>query len=301
MNLFIFGPGYSALQFISAYRQRFEWVGGTFRSDTKAEALRVIGVAPYFFDGARYDLSILDELGRADTLLVSVPPAYGFDPVLRSLFDAIGSAPRLRWIGYLSTVGVYGNANGVWVDENTPPSPVNERSRHRITAEEQWLELGRSAAFSVQIFRLAGIYGPGRNALQKVADGTAQRVIKPGQVFNRIHTADIAQVLMASIERPNPNVIYNVADDEPSPPQDVIGYAARLLGIQPPPEVPVAEADLSPMAQSFYQDNKRVRNTRIKKELGVRLNFPSYREGLEALHAAGEGTRLSNSKLRQEE
>jgi nucleoside-diphosphate-sugar epimerase len=221
--------------------------------------------------------------------------------VLSSLSHAVASAPRLRWIGYLSTVGVYGNVHSAWVDENTPSSPVNERSRHRIAAEEQWLELGRSAAFSVQIFRLAGIYGPGRNALQKVADGTARRLIKPGQVFNRIHTADIAQVLMASIERPNPNAIYNVADDEPSPPQDVIAYAAHLLGLQPPPEVPFVEADLSPMARSFYQDNKRVQNTRIRNELGVRLNFPTYREGLEALHAAGEGISSSSDKLTQEE
>jgi hypothetical protein len=179
MKLFIFGPGYSALQFICAYRQRFERIAGTFRSDEKAEALRALGIAPYFFDGARYDPGIFDELSRADTLLISIPPAYGFDPVLSSLSDAVASAPRLRWIGYLSTVGVYGNVHGAWVDENTPSSPVNERSRHRIAAEEQWLELGRSAAFSFQIFRLAGIYGPGRNALQKVSDGTARRLIKP--------------------------------------------------------------------------------------------------------------------------
>ncbi|MBD2750505.1 SDR family oxidoreductase [Microvirga sp. BT688] len=296
MNLFVFGPGYSALQFICAYRQRFERIAGTFRSDTKEEALQAFGIAPYFFDSARYDPGIFDELSRADILLISIPPALGFDPVLSSLSHAVASAPRLRWIGYLSTVGVYGNVDGAWVDENTPCSPVNERSRHRIAAEEQWLKLGRSAAFSVQIFRLAGIYGPSRNALQKVADGTARRLIKPGQVFNRIHTADIAQVLMASIERPSPNAIYNVADDEPSPPQDVIAYAAHLLGLQPPPEVPFAEVDLSPMARSFYQDNKRVQNTRIRSELGVRLDFPTYRQGLEALHAAGEGIRSSNDK-----
>lgn len=301
MNLFIFGPGYTAQQFVGHYRHRFARISGTFRSEMNAEALKDSGIAPYFFDAERYDPDILGEIGRADALLISIPPARASDPVLRSLSDAIASAPHLRWIGYLSTVGVYGDANGAWVDENTPPSPVNERSRHRIAAEEQWLDLGKSAAFSVQIFRLAGIYGPGRNALLKVADGTAQRLIKPGQVFNRIHTADIAQTLMASIEHPSRNAIYNVADDEPGPPQDVITYAARLLDVEPPPEVPFATADLSPMARSFYQDNKRVRNTRIKNELGVRLRFPSYREGLEALHAAGEGVRSLGATVRREE
>jgi nucleoside-diphosphate-sugar epimerase len=220
---------------------------------------------------------------------------------LRSFSDAVSSASRLRWVGYLSTVGVYGNANGGWVDETTLPSPVNERSRHRIAAEGQWLDLGKDTPFAVQVFRLAGIYGPGRNALLKVADGTARRLIKPGQVFNRIHTADIAHVLMASIKRPSRNKIYNVADDEPSPSQDVITYAARLLGLEPPPEVAFAEADLSPMARSFYRDNKRVRNARIKDELRVTLRFPTYREGLEALHASGEGVRSVDENTKREE
>lgn len=300
MNIFVFGAGYTAQQFIRTYRQCFERIGGTFRSDRKAEALRAAGIVPSFFDGERYDPAILAEIGRADALLVAIPPAFGSDPVLRSLLDAITSAPRLRWIGYLSTVGVYGDAAGAWVDENTSLSPVNERSCHRIAAEGQWLDLGKDAAFSVQIFRLAGIYGPGRNALLKLAEGTAQRLVKPGQVFNRVHTADIAQVLMASIDRPNRNAVYNVADDEPSPPQDVVTYAAHLLGLEPPPEVPFATADLSPMARSFYQDNKRVRNTRIKSELGVRLRYPTYREGLKALHAAGEGVTALAAKVGRE-
>jgi len=301
MNLFVFGPGYAAQQFIAIYRQRFTRISGTFRSEKKAEALKISGIVPYFFDADSFDPDILAEIDRADALLVSVPPTLGSDPVLRTFQDAITSAPRLRWVGYLSTVGVYGDAGGAWVDENTPPSPVNERSRHRIAAENQWLDLGRSAAFCVQLFRLAGIYGPERNALLKVADGTAQRVVKPGQVFNRVHTADIAQVLMASIDRPVRNAIYNVADDEPCPPQDVITYAAHLLGLAPPPEVAFATADLSPMARSFYQDNKRVQNTRIKHELGVRLRFPTYREGLKALHAAGEGVGSPGAPIRQEE
>ncbi len=301
MNLFIFGPGYTAQQFVRTYQGQFARISGTFRSDLKAAALKTSGIIPYFFDVERHDAGILDEIAGADALLVSIPPVLGQDPVLKSLSHAIASASRLRWIGYLSTVGVYGNANGVWVDETTLPSPVNERSRHRIAAEDQWLNLGKDAPFAVQVFRLAGIYGPGRNALLKVADGTARRLIKPGQVFNRIHTADIAQVLMASIERPSRSTIYNVADDEPSPPQDVITYAARLLGLKPPREVAFADADLSPMARSFYQDNKRVRNARIRNELGVTLRFPTYREGLEALHASGEGIGSLNQSIRREE
>lgn len=289
MNLFLFGPGYTAQQFVGTYRQRFGRISGTFRSEAKAEVLAASGIAPCFFDGDGYDPNILGEIARADALIVSIPPASGSDPVLRSLSGAIASAARLRWIGYLSTVGVYGDADGAWVDETTPPSPVNERSRCRIVAEGQWLDFGSTASIPTQIFRLAGIYGPGRNALVKVANGTARRLIKSGQFFNRVHTADIAQVLMASVDRPRSHAIYNVADDEPSPPQDVIAYAARLLGLDPPMEEPFATAHLTPMARSFYRDNKRVRNMHIKNELGVRLHFPTYREGLKALHAAGEG------------
>jgi nucleoside-diphosphate-sugar epimerase len=203
------------------------------------------------------------------------------------LADVIASSPRLRWIGYLSTVGVYGDAGGQWVDEDTAPSSVTARARQRIEAEQRWLRLGQDAPFSVQVFRLAGIYGPGRNALQRVMDGTAKRLVKPGQVFNRIHVDDIAQVLMSSMERPSGNTIYNVADDEPGPPQDVIAYAAELLGREPPPETPFDEAQLTPMARSFYQDNKRVRNTRLKTDLGVTLHYPTYRDGLRALLASG--------------
>jgi nucleoside-diphosphate-sugar epimerase len=292
MNLFVFGLGYTAHQFIKTYRSQFTRVCGTFRSPERAEALQASSIVPYFFDGESYDAGILDELARADAVIVSIPPASESDPVLRHFSEAIASALHLRWVGYLSTVGVYGNTNGRWVDENTPPSPVNERSRHRIVAEQQWLELGSKVAFAVQIFRLAGIYGPGRNALLKVAEGTARRIIKPGQVFNRIHTSDIAQVLMASIERPSRNIIYNVADDEPGPPQDVITYAAELLRVKPPPEVPFDKADMTSMARTFYQDNKRVSNKRIRDDLGVTLLYPTYRQGLRSLHALGEGVQV---------
>ena len=215
MNLFVFGFGYTAQRFIDTYRDRFTRICATYHSPEKAEALQASSIVPYFFDGESYEAGIFDELARAEAVIVSIPPASEWDPVLRHFSKAIASAHHLRWVGYLSTVGVYGNANGRWVDGNTPTNPVNERSRQRILAEQQWLELGSKVAFAVQIFRLAGIYGPGRNALLKVAEGTARCIIKPGQVFNRIHTSEIAQVLVASIERPNQNTIYNVADDEP--------------------------------------------------------------------------------------
>jgi nucleoside-diphosphate-sugar epimerase len=289
MNLFVFGLGYSARQFIALYRHRFTGICGTVRSEEKVRALQATGLDACRFDGSDYDPLIVDYLSRAEALLISIPPSGATDPVLEHFAAAITAAPHLRWIGYLSTVGVYGNADGDWVDETTPPNPATLRSRHRILAERQWLDLGEKASFAVQVFRLAGIYGPGRNALVKVADGTAKRIVKPGQVFNRIHTGDIAQVLMTSIDKPHPNVIYNVADDEPGPPQDVIAYAAELLGREPPPEVSFNVADMTPMARSFYEDNKRVRNTRIKTELGVTLHYPTYRQGLQALFEAGWG------------
>ena len=291
MNLFVFGLGYSARQFIGRYRDRFAEIAGTVRSPEKAQEIAAEGVEAYRFDATDHDPRILSSLARADALLISIPPVGETDPVLDRFSEAIAAAPSLRWVGYLSTVGVYGNADGGWVDEDTPPNPATLRSRHRTAAERQWLDLGTGGAFAVQVFRLAGIYGPGRNALVKIADGTAKRIVKPGQVFNRIHTEDIAQVLMASIDRPSRNAVYNVADDEPGPPQDVIAYAAELLGREPPPEIPFDEADQTPMARSFYADNKRVRNTRLKTDLGIKLRYPTYREGLRALLEAGEGVR----------
>ncbi|NIX77579.1 SDR family oxidoreductase [Microvirga terricola] len=289
MKLFIFGLGYSALRFAEAYRQNFAEISGTVRSDDKRGALTSAGIPSFRLDGMHWDPQVKDELLRSDAILVSIPPLAGSDPVLSQFSDVIRSSPRLSWIGYLSTVGVYGDAGGGWVDEGTPPAPINERSSARVVAENGWLDLGRASRASVQIFRLAGIYGPERNALRRVMDGTARRVIKPGQVFNRIHVDDIAQLLMASIRSPARNAIYNVSDDEPAPQQDVISYAAELLGREPPPDEPFAEAKLGAAAESFYQDNKRVLNTRIKRDLGVALKYPTYREGLQALLAAGEG------------
>ena len=191
----------------------------------------------------------------------------------------LAALPRLRWLGYLSTTGVYGDRGGGWVDESDARLPSGVRGRRRVAAEDGWLALHRDRGLPVHVFRLAGIYGPGRNALATVRAGTARRVDKPGQVFSRIHVDDIVAVLRASMARPAPGAVYNVADDDPAPPQDVVAYAAELLGVAPPPLVPFAEAALSPMARSFYDDSKRVRNDRIKRELGVRLAYPDYPRG----------------------
>jgi nucleoside-diphosphate-sugar epimerase len=291
MNLFVFGVGYSASHFVRQYRGRFESVVGTATSAEKAQALRTEGIAPFLFDGEVSGPGLAGALAEVDALLVSIPPDDAGDPVLHHFTDAIASAPRLAWIGYLSTVGVYGDHGGGWVDEATTPSPISARSRERLAAEEAWLALGARSRKPVHIFRLSGIYGPGRNALAQLAAGTARRIVKPAQVFNRIHVDDIAAVLMASIERPKAGAIYSLADDEPAPAQDVIACAARLAGVEPPPEIALEAARLGPMAASFYAECKRVSNRRIKEELGVALRYPSYREGLRALHEAGEGPR----------
>lgn len=286
MNLFCFGLGYSALAFVRRERDRFASVAGTVTSAGKARALAAEGVEARVFDE---DATIEDDLARSDAILISVPPLPGHDdPVLARYRDAI-AASRVAWIGYLSTIGVYGDHQGGWVDETTPPAPSGARSVARLAAERDWLAFGERTGKAVQIFRLAGIYGPGRNALVQVANGSARRLVKPGQVFNRIHVDDIAAVLAASLARPHPGAIYNVADAEPAPPQDVVAFAAALLGAEPPPETPFGQAELSPMAASFYAENKRARAALLRDELGVTLRYPSYREGLSALAAAGEG------------
>jgi nucleoside-diphosphate-sugar epimerase len=207
--------------------------------------------------------------------------------VLARFSGAIAGAPHLQSIVYLSTVGVYGDHSGGWVDEATPPAPVSERSRERLAAEQAWVALGQRAGKPVATFRLSGIYGPGQNALVQVARGTAKRIDKPGQVFNRIHVLDIAQAIGAAFTRQAED-IFNVTDDEATPPGEPIVFAAELLGLPPPPEIPFADAaeTMSPMARSFYAESKRVRNNKLKRELGVRLRYPTYREGLRALFAA---------------
>ena len=283
MSLVIFGFGYTAEFFARQARGRFVRVVATVRTPEKAGRMADGGILGRVFPDAAGEHSLEADIAAAEALLVSVSPGPDGDPVLARFSEAIAAAPRVGWIGYLSTVGVYGDHHGAWIDETTTPQPVSRRSVQRLAAEEAWLDLGRRSGKAVQVFRLAGIYGPGRSPLQKVVDGTAKRIVKAGQVFNRIHVEDIAAVLAASLDRPRPGAIYNVADDEPAPPQDVVAFAAGLLGVEPPPEQDYATAELSPMARTFYKDNRRVRNERIKRELGVELAYPSYREGLAAL------------------
>lgn len=282
-HLFCFGLGFSALALIDRLRAEGGWrFSGTCRGATKCSAMAARGIVAQVFDG-NGPLADPAALASATHVLVSAPPEAGGDPVLRWLGEDIARLKGIAWFGYLSTTGVYGDRQGAWVDETAAVAPSQERSRRRAEAEAAWLALHRQHGVPVHLFRLAGIYGPGRNALENVLDGSAHRVVKPGQVFARIHVEDIAATLAASMAKPNPGAAYNLADDEPAPPQDVVAFAAELLGVPPPPEVPFAEAKLSPMGLSFYAENKRVANRRIKEELGVRLRYPTYREGLRAL------------------
>jgi nucleoside-diphosphate-sugar epimerase len=294
MNLFCFGLGFSAAHLVDAYRDRFTRIVGTTRSPEKRDRLEAKGIAARLFGGGHHDERIAGDLAESDALLISASPEEGVDPVLHAYSDAIAASPRLAWIGYLSTIGVYGDQGGRWIDESVPVNPGSKRARERVAAEEEWLALGQRTGKPVQIFRLAGIYGPGRNAVRQLKAGTARRIIKPGQVFNRIHIEDIARTLLASMEKPRNGAIYNVCDDEPAPPQDVITYAAERLGIAPPPEIPFEEADLSPMGRSFYGECKRVSNRLIREELGVTLAYPTYREAMRDLAASERGDRMQN-------
>lgn len=286
-RLFCFGLGYSALALIELLRGDCLSFAGSCREPDKAAAFRGRGIDAYVFDGERALPEIGQALSGVTHLLISPPPDASGDPVLRchgpDIAALMTATPRLAWAGYLSTTGVYGDHGGGWVDETTPRLPTGERGRRRVAAEDGWLALWRDHGVPMHLFRLAGIYGPGRSALDTVRDGKAQRIDKPGQVFSRIHVADIAAVLRASMAKPNPGTAYNVCDDNPAAPEEVIRFACELLGVTPPPLVPFAGADLSPMARSFYDDNKRVSNGRIKSELSLRLRYPDYRTGLTAL------------------
>ena len=232
-------------------------------------------------------------------ILVSAPPSSEGDPLLTNFgADLTDRASNIKWLGYLSTTGVYGDHKGEWVDEDTPLGATTDRARHRVRAEQQWLDWGRKHDVSVQVFRLAGIYGPDRNQLESLRTGTARRIEKPGQVFSRIHVEDIATVLKASLASPAAGRIYNVCDDEPCAPHIVVEYAATLLGVEPPPleSFEYAKTTLTPMAASFYSESKRVRNERIKAELGIKLQYPSYREGLRALQQELISVQLSSAK-----
>lgn len=278
-TLLSLGHGYSA-RALARHLIAEGWrVIGTTRNPAKAEAFRAEGVEPLMWPG---DLG--PALRDATHILCSAAPDAQGDPFLRAVPEIARSKPE--WVGYLSTTGVYGDHDGGWVDETTPLTPQSDRGRQRVLAEGQWLATG----LPVHIFRLAGIYGPGRGPFEKVRDGTARRIIKPRQVFSRIHVDDIAQVLEASIRQPNPGAAYNVCDDNPCPPEEVIGHAARLLGLPEPPAVPFGDVapTMTPMALGFYNESKKVRNDRIKAELGVKLLYPDYPQGLAALLAGGD-------------
>ncbi|CAN7331669.1 SDR family oxidoreductase [Bosea sp. LjRoot90] len=288
MKLVIFGLGYSAGFFARAALAKDWDVTGTVRSAEKAGELSKEGLHTLVFGGFAVSTPLAKILAEADAVLVSAQPDESGDPVLGALTEKLAAAEKLRWIGYLSTIGVYGDYGGAWIDESAQCRPTSRRSRQRLEIEQDWLDFGANSGKAVQIFRLSGIYGPGRNAITKLQAGTANRLIKPGQVFNRIHVDDIAGVLMASLDKPRPGAVYNVTDDEPAPPQDVISFAAEVAGLVPPPETPFDPAKLSPMAASFYSENKRVSNALVKRELGYAFRYPDYRQALRDLAAAGE-------------
>ena len=289
-RLFCFGYGFSASA-LGALLGPAGWtLAGTCRTPEGCQALASAGVdaVPFSREAPLADPARC--LAGATHILLSLPPDADGDPALDRYGTDISALKGLEWIGYLSTTGVYGDTGGAWVDESATPAPTSARGRRRLEAEKGWLALGDKHGLAVHVFRLAGIYGPGRNALAAVRRGTAKRIAKPGQVFSRIHVADIAQVLAASIARPRAGAIYNVCDDEPAPAADVVAHACALLGVSPPPLTPLEDADLSPMARSFYADDRRVSNARIKSELDVALRYPNYRVGLAALLAEETGT-----------
>ena len=283
--LFCFGLGFSA-QRLSKLLQPYGWkIRGTCRTPEKVTEMKRIGIDAHVFDGTgELDSCWID---GATHLLSSVPPNEAGDPVLTNCREILVACGSIKWIGYLSTTGVYGNTDGEWVDETSATRTEMPRSQRRIKSEKEWLSLDADNNLSVNVFRLAGIYGPGRNALNAIRAGRARRIDKPGHKFSRIHVDDIALVLHASMEKPNSGAIYNVCDDFPAPPAEVTAFGCSLLGVEPPPLVPYGEAskNMTPMGLSFWKDNRRVRNDRIKRELGVSLAYPTYREGLRALAA----------------
>ena len=289
MGVFFFGMGYSSLASARAIHQTIDSdipIAGTTRTEEKAEELADSAYRIHVFDGESPGATLDEDLGKATHVILSIPPDEHGDPALIQHRASLDAAKNLQWIGYYSTVGVYGDFGGAWIDESAGTNPINRRSRQRVETEHAWRDYAASRGLPLMILRLAGIYGPGRSAFDKLRDGTARRIVKPGQVFNRIHVEDIGRVTALAAARKLAGT-FNLADDEPAPPQDVIAHAAGLLGVPVPPEVPFDAAELSPMARSFYGESKRVANRRIKQELGVRLAFPDYRAGLAAILAAG--------------
>lgn len=304
-RLFCFGLGFCATALAAELPGEGWRVAGTVRGEDKARRLRRQGIEAVVFDGGAATEALVAALDGTTHLLDSIPPPApdgkesarpraapleAVAPPLALLAGEIVRLERLQWAGYLSTTGVYGDRGGGWVDEATPPAPTLERARRRLAAEQAWLLLHERYGLPVHLFRLAAIYGPGRGVLEQLRSGRARRIVKPGQLFSRIHVRDIVATLQASMARPRGGAIYNLCDDAPAAPDRVVCHAAALLGLPPPPAEAFEEAELSTMARSFYRDNKRVANRRIKEELGVRLRYPSWREGLAAEAAALRGS-----------
>jgi nucleoside-diphosphate-sugar epimerase len=286
MGVFFFGMGYSSLATARAMHRLVDPeipVAGTTRTPDKAELLADTDYRIHVFDGERPGTTLEEDLGKATHVFLSIPPDEHGDPALRHHRESLDRAANLQWLGYFSTVGVYGDFSGEWIDETAPTRPLNRRSVQRVEVEEAWRAYADERGLPLLILRLAGIYGPGRSAFDKLRDGTARRIVKPGQVFNRIHVDDIGQVSALAAQRKLGGT-FNLADDEPAPPQDLVTYAAKLMDVPPPPEMPFEAAEMTEMARSFYSDNKRVANRAIKQALGIELMYPTYRQGLEAIH-----------------
>jgi nucleoside-diphosphate-sugar epimerase len=286
-DLVCFGFGYCAEHFVAEFGDKFKRIVATVRGGERAAVLNAYRAGPLqavVFDGAQATPELRDAIAESHAALVSIPPGDDGDPVLAVFGDDLAAAKNLRSLVYLSTVGVYGDHGGGWVDEQTPVAPGSARSRRRLAAEAAWQELGARHGIAVAVLRLAGIYGPGQNALDQIARGKARRIVKPGQNFNRIHVGDIAQAIDAAFTH-GASGVFNVADDEPAAPADPIAFAAQLLGRAPPPEEKFDDvaASMSPMALSFWQECRRVKNDKLKRALGVALRYPTYREGLRAL------------------
>lgn len=260
---------------------------GTVRTADKANALTREGIGAVLFDGTAPGPQVGAALEETSHVVVSIAPDEAGDVALRHHRADLDAAEKLEWLCYYSTVGVYGDFGGAWIDETAQLSPRNKRSEQRVRAEAQWRDYAQERGLPLLILRLAGIYGPGRSAFEKLRDGTARRIVKEGQVFNRIHVGDIARVTALAAERRLAGV-FNLADDEPAPPQDVFAYAAARMGVAPPPEMPFETADMTPMQKSFYADNKRVSNKAIKAALGIELLYPHYRAGLDAIWGKSE-------------
>jgi len=282
MRAFVFGAGFSGQAFAREIAGSAEFIGGTTRSAEKASALAQCGMTPFLFDGSVLTSEIASALASVTHLVISIAPGEDADPAFLAARETVLEAmPALEWIGYLSTVGVYGDHGCAWVDEQSGCRPVSRRSAARLDAEERWRALGEERGCPLAVLRLSGIYGPGRNAFVNLEKGTARRIIKTGQVFNRVYVDDVAGAL-AHLAQDRISGVFNVSDDRPSPSQDVVEYAARLMGVEPPPEVPFESAGLGPMARSFYGECKRVANGRIKAA-GYRFRYPEYTVALDAM------------------